>query len=367
MKNGKTIVELAQEIERQSAAKRDVVVPAAGLTLTPGLRMDVKGAGEFGVNDLGHAHLAEYTKIPLDYYKRIRGTNPDLLSTSVNTLLRNNPNERRLVRTLDGTTRAVLSDSYRPLDNFDLLKAVLPVLGERSDIVFVSQEVTERRLYLKIIATSLTGEVKRGDEVRAGLLISNSEVGNGALVAAPFSERLVCTNGATHMSLGKRRNHVGKAFAGFEGDEAREFFSDETRIAEDKAFFLKFRDTIKGLLSGDTLEKILAGMRESTEERIEAGTNPAEVVEAVAVNFGMNEGEKTGVLTNLINGGDLSRFGLANAITRTAQDAETYDRASELEMIGGDLMTSGTLKAFKPIAVKATRRGRRAAAAVAVA
>jgi len=36
--------------------------------------------------------------------------------------------ERRMVRTLDGSTRAFLSDRYRPLDNFDLAHEVFHVL-----------------------------------------------------------------------------------------------------------------------------------------------------------------------------------------------------------------------------------------------
>jgi hypothetical protein len=40
------------------------------------------------------------------------------------------------------------------------------------------------------------------------------------------------------------------------------------------------------------------------------------------------------VLTHLIEGGDLSQYGLMNAVTRTAEDAQSYDRASELEAAG---------------------------------
>ena len=36
----------------------------------------------------------------------------------------------------------------------------------------------------------------------------------------------------------------------------------------------------------------------------------------------------------LIRGGDLSLYGLSNAITRAAQDVESYDRSTEMESIG---------------------------------
>ncbi len=42
---------------------------------------------------------------------------------------------------------------------------------------------------------------------------------------------------------------------------------------------------------------------------------------------------------HLIEGGDLSRFGLANAVTRAAQDDEIdYDQASNMERMGGQLI-----------------------------
>jgi hypothetical protein len=40
-------------------------------------------------------------------------------------------------------------------------------------------------------------------------------------------------------------------------------------------------------------------------------------------------------LQHLIRGADLSAWGLANAVTRTAEDVADYDRASELEAAGG--------------------------------
>src|SRR5262245_27225407 len=67
--------------------------------------------------------------------------------------------------------------------------------------------------------------------------------------------------------------------------------------------------------------------------RIDA--DPVAVVEVAAGRFDLNEAERTSVLTHLIRGGDLSQWGLANAVTRAAQDSESFDRATELEAAGG--------------------------------
>ena len=57
-------------------------------------------------------------------------------------------------------------------------------------------------------------------------------------------------------------------------------------------------------------------------------------MELVAKSISLNDTESDGVLHYLSKGGDLSRYGLANAITRYAQDVEDYDRSTELERLG---------------------------------
>jgi hypothetical protein len=42
--------------------------------------------------------------------------------------------------------------------------------------------------------------------------------------------------------------------------------------------------------------------------------------------IGLSENESGLVLNHLIHSGDLSKFGMLNAVTRTAEDIESYDR-----------------------------------------
>jgi hypothetical protein len=64
------------------------------------------------------------------------------------------------------------------------------------------------------------------------------------------------------------------------------------------------------------------------------GDVPA-AVEVLAKTLSLRQDEKSLVLRHLIEGGEFSRFGLMNAVTRTAEDVESYDRATELEALGG--------------------------------
>ena len=55
--------------------------------------------------------------------------------------------------------------------------------------------------------------------------------------------------------------------------------------------------------------------------------------------FDLNQNEQDDILNYLIQGGDLSLYGLTNAITRASQDVESYDRATALEGIGWQVAT----------------------------
>lgn len=58
-------------------------------------------------------------------------------------------------------------------------------------------------------------------------------------------------------------------------------------------------------------------------------------VKALGKSYSLTQDEQDNILRHLITDGDLSHYGLTNAITRSAQDATSYDRAIELEEIGG--------------------------------
>jgi hypothetical protein len=101
----------------------------------------------------------------------------------------------------------------------------------------------------------------------------------------------------------------------------------------DRAFFLKAQDDVGAMFNAERFNKRLDQYREPGARTIDA--DPVAVVEVAAKRFDLNEAERTSILTHLIRGGDLSQWGLANAVTRAAQDSESYDRATELEAAGG--------------------------------
>lgn len=342
MKQGKTLVELATEIERQAQQKKDFVVKSHVLRIHSGsegsrLTLGEQVYGEYTLNDLAHKQVGQHLGIPATYYAKLRSEFPMLLDENVNTLLSASAeNERRMVRTIDGTARAFLSDRYRRLDNFDLLEAVLPTLMETPSLEIASCDVTEQKLYLKVTTARIQAEIKPGDIVQAGLVISNSEVGLGAVSVQPYSVRLVCMNGAVHNDFGTRRNHVGRLVTDT-GEDAYRLFAEETLIADDRAFYLKVRDVVRGAMSEMVFHRIVSQMREAAGARLDA--DPVKAVEVLSKKHALNGDEQKGILRHLIEGADLSLWGVANAFTRHSQDVESYDRATELEAIGGNIIT----------------------------
>ena len=344
MKYGRTLTELAQEIERQNNAKRDYLVDTTqltmGLDVTGDVRLDIAdSAHTFGLNEVAHQQIGQQMGIPLPYYRRMLSDAPGLLATNFNHSMRNRneaaKERRRMVRTLDNTARAFLSDRYRRIDNYEIANIVLPILGGIKDVQIASCEVTDRKLYIKAVNPRLQADVTPGDVVQSGICITNSEVGLGSFEASPLVYRLVCSNGMVVNDAAQKRRHIGaKAQQG----EDYALYADETIAADDRAFMLKVRDTVRSIVDATQFDKVVAMMQEAREAKITAESIPA-FVELTAKEYAIGKKESESVLSYLIHGGDLSLYGLSNAVTRFSQDVPSYDRASELESIGYDVLS----------------------------
>ena len=70
----------------------------------------------------------------------------------------------------------MLSDRYRRLDNYELAENVLPILQRLEGARFESVELTETKMYLKVVTPRVEYEIAPGDVVQAGIVITNSEV-----------------------------------------------------------------------------------------------------------------------------------------------------------------------------------------------
>lgn len=346
MKTGKTIVELAQEIARRASNKQDFVANTAKLetrvALSTGVDLAV-GDRMFAISNVAHDQIATHTEIPQKYYDKMLGEAPDLLATNINRWFTKYP-APRMVRTLDGSARAFLSDRYRPLENEDLAESVLPVIGDLN-LEIMSCEVTDRRLYIKAVDKSVCRELaKTGARFGDGghtivrvtspaITISNSEVGMGALSVLGGVYDSFCSNLATFGERSMRKYHVGSKHE-LVDDQMYAMLSDETRQKTDVALWAQVRDVVKAAFDKARFDALVDKIEGSQADKLDKGADVVKVVNLASKRLGLNETEGKGVLAHLIEGGDLSRFGLYNAVTRLSQDVDSYDRASELERVG---------------------------------
>ena len=340
MKSGRTLLGLAQELQRQLQSKKDLVVPSQLVHHSTGqggqthLVIDEGGSPvHYGVTPLARRQLADKLKIPYAYFERMREEQPVLLDRNVNTWLQSE-DDRRMLRTLDGQVRALLSDRYRRLDNYDLAESVLPILQQLPELRFESVELTDTRMYLKCVTPRLSYEMAPGDVVQAGVVISNSEVGQGTLSVQPLLFRLVCLNGLIAADRSLRKTHVGRALG--TQDEGLQVYQDDTLRADDQAFFLKVRDVVQAAVSEATFLQTAHKLQKTL--KIALVGDPVKTVEVLAQRYTLNDAERCGVLRHLIAQADLSGYGLVNAVTHFSQELEDYDRATEFEALGGKLI-----------------------------
>ena len=337
MKAGRPLQDVLLELQRQNDAKRDYVSPANAFQLAADGRTFTFGHEEMGTTDLFHRQVASALNIPAKYYDLMQKEKPDLLAQNVNSWF-STKEQSYMVRSMDygfgRVARALLSDRYRRIDNLEVASAVLPLFAGNPDIEIISSEVTESRLYLKILNKRLEMACV-GDRVQAGVVISNSEVGLGAVAVQPLVYTLACTNGMIVSSLGERKTHIGRQAKALE--ETYAIYTDETLQAEDHAFMLRLRDATLAAIEEARFAQIVETLTEAASAPITGRVQ--DVVELAGKAFSLNQGEQDDVLTYLIQGGDLSLYGLSNAITRASQDVESYDRATALESIGWQVVT----------------------------
>ena len=355
MKTGRSLQSLAAEIGRRAATKRDLIVPTANLRMnghgeSKEIRLYVRGDDSYGITPHAHDQLAQYCKIPADYYKRMLANAPELLADNVNQWIDAEP-KKRMIRTLDGRVRAMLSDGYRRIEHEDLAEIVLPIFADLN-LDIMSCEITEHRLYLKAVDKNVSREMKAlnpgayfGDgghtilytkEAHPAITVANSETGEGRLSVLGGLYQGWCTNLATFSERSVTKTHLGARHELAADDALFELLSDETKRKTDEALWLQVRDTVRAIFDRTKFNALVDKVEGAQADPIDG--NPIKVVNLAAKKFDLDKSQENSVLRHLIEGGSLSRFGLYNAMTRASQDVESYDEATRMEHLGGKVI-----------------------------
>jgi hypothetical protein len=378
--NPRDIASIAIELERQKKTKRDYICAPARVRFTDDGKLELGGVKAFKVGDRVHFdwndaevaarasgnrldvvtagvlplrpkaeyQLAHRLGLPLTYVSRLRqdGHN-DLVAYNFSQLLARD-NKNMMVRTLDGQVRAVLSDSYRILDNADLFLCAADTFKE------AGAQIWKARLWddgFEIFAVSPTvaGEVKRDQDAhggeghhwtrttgpdmqRAAVAIRNSETGCGGLQINFAAFRDVCSNGLI-VSKGLSQIHLGRR-----REEEGLIYSEDTNAAESKAIWLKVRDAIRTAFAPEKFQQYLDRLNGLARTVID---DPTLAVTNVVSAYELSDDRRESILKALFSSNDLTGFGLVQAVTYQAHDLDNagdHEEASRMERIGGDLV-----------------------------
>ena len=284
--------------------------------------------------------------IPAGYLRRMREQQPALLDANINTWLSEAPQRRFLVRTLrgedggPGIARAFLSDSYRIVDNLDVLLAALAgIKASGAATQVVGCDLTERRMYILVQSADVavhapallagyrspfTGASGADNPlVFAGFVISNSETGNGSFSITPRITVQVCSNGMTITRDALREIHLGSRL-----DEGVIRWSAATQQTALDLVTRKATDAVTTFLDHAYINRTLSAIQDQAGVRIH--DVPA-TIEHVSKELRFTESQAQTILDHFIDAGDRTAGGILHAVTSTAQTLPDADDAHTLE------------------------------------
>jgi hypothetical protein len=384
-----TLADMVAILRHQRARRLDVVAPATAIHAHEGnliisgtvQHMSADGvtsaAGTYRPTQVADEGIAAKLGINLAYLRRLREKRPDLWDVNVNGWLHGNdlagiaPDDRKfLVRLFQaggdslGVVRAVLSDSYKVIDNFDALMATLDGIRQaRTEVEFDGLDLSERRLYARVVAPQIrayapellagylspfggevyipgrtwTPEQARQAAARegrgyqpgaepilfAGFVISNSEVGDGAWSITPRIVAEICGNGLQITADVTRAVHLGS-----HQEECVVRYTADTQEKELALITARARDAVATFLSPAYLQAKV------TEIERKAGvpvSHPEETVRQVAKAAKLSDEMADSILAHFVRGGQLTAGGVMQAVTSVAQTLDDADTASDLE------------------------------------
>lgn len=376
---------LGDLLAMQGITKKDAVVDAATISMDVDGRVHVEGLTDgtpMRCTDVFDEGLADKLKIPLKYVREMRKSRPDILAANVNGWLTGDPagaylgsegaqyaidDRKFMVRSFAGAdepfggiARAFLSDTYKRIDNWDVVVAVLDGINAAGvDAVVDRCQLTERRMSFTVVCPQLGVSVaelmreyrnpfgeneeraggwslekaraaaaREGHEyvpgtepmMWAGFEASNSETGGGAFTLVPRVVFSICRNGLKLTRDVSRRVHLGERLdAGVYGTDTQEKNIELIKLMT--------RDSISSWLSAEYLMGVAAELKAKDAPVNDA----AKSIEILAQKQAYTDETAAGILNHFIKGGQMSVLGLMNAVTSYAQVVEDADVAYDLE------------------------------------
>ena len=308
---------LIDELERQKPLKWDKRINSSQIEMIPfedHIRFQLQGRDAFPILKPCHNQIADKLEIPLKYYQKMGTEVPELLVKNVNTWLKRKERDF-FIRGLGNSIRAFLSDRYRVIDHLDVLYCSLNEL-QAHEAEIEDCYLSEIEMNIKVKSQKLKDFIRSKDDlIVGGLFFTNSETGHKALRVEPRLFRVKCSNGMIVEEFVTREIHIG---------------NDEF----DEVIYLSIKRSIRELFG--RFGEIVQALKESTEVKI---SNPQKVISNLVEHYKLSEVQKDNILMAFGAEPEYDKYGIANAVTRAAQEEETWEKSTELERIGGRLIS----------------------------
>ena len=353
-----TLADLAALLTEQQARKVDIVAPPSALRSRDGMLI-ISGTepvltpdgfdmadGTYRPTAVFDEGISDKLGIHLAYLRKLRSQALDLYDANVNGWLdRADPSKKFLVRCFrgqDGTgvARALLSDGYKRIDHLDVLTAIMDGVRQAGvDVLVQGCDLTERRMYVRLYSEQVAAtapallagyrspfggaEGAANPVVWGGLVITNSETGDGAAAITPRLVVQVCRNGMTITADTHRAVHLG----GKLGEGVIDWSAD-THRKNLELITAKARDAVARFLDPRYVQRVVAMMEGDAAAPVD---RPAEAIELVSQQLRFTDDQRNAILAHFIKGGSLTAGVVMHAVTSVAQTLPDADAAHGLE------------------------------------
>jgi hypothetical protein len=364
-----SLQEIVQQLQKQNLLKQDFVVPSkylkmldsnllvineskldslSKLLLDTGISINENELEkiELSVLDCCHTQIASRLDIPKKYYDKMLGNERyyHILDYNVTNWFSEKNENNFLLRTFidkeqkTGIARAILSDRYNVLDNYDVMLATLDAIRESGiNVQIESGDITDTKFYMRFVCPDIELDApdilknyrvpdgsKGGNGIISGFVISNSETGNGKFSISPRAVVLACRNGMIFKNDAFQKTHLGAKMEEYTTID----WSEETRQKNYELVCSQVKDAIKYYASEEYLG---AKIHELVEKGNKELNHPIETIKNVSKHLSISEEKESSILNYFIKSGDTNAFGVTQALTYFAQHNASPEERYEIE------------------------------------
>lgn len=335
MKTGLSPGAFGRELCRIGAERKDRIIDMHQIEYANGALFNSKAQSihereRFELTEHSSNQVAQYLNIPTAAMAKFGKDAGHTYHWNgvVNEQIKRKPGPR-LLRVLDGKLQGFVSTrfniGYDAHRTFPPLMETLFLAGMKIE----SAQVTQTHSYIKAVSPKVQGAVLH-QPVNFGLCLSTSDVGLARHRASLLVYTLECLNGMVIASVDCSLEHTHRGRNMWSNDEGGlDGEPDPEKITQ--AITTMGVDMVK-LLDERKIGTIIDQINNVAEMRI---PRDEKQVEKALRKSGISPfGETESVLKHLARENRYTLWGLSSAITRAAQDVESYDRSTQMEAIG---------------------------------